>query len=77
MVATILTAMRQRLHDLLVKRPFEPFEVRMSNGDAFPVRLPDFAILTRTRLIVVDPETEKTAFCALLHIADIQMLQTA
>jgi hypothetical protein len=69
--------MDQTLHDLLVKRPFEPFEVRMSNGDAFPVRLPDFAILTKTRLIVVDPETDKTVFCALLHIADVQMLQAA
>jgi hypothetical protein len=69
--------MHQILHDLLVKRPFEPFEVRMSNGDAFQVRLPDFAILTKSRLIVVEPETERTTFCALLHIADIKMLQAA
>ena len=69
--------MHRTLHDLLVKRPFEPFEVRMSNGDAFAVRLPDLAILTKSRLIVVDPETDKTTFCALLHIADVQMLQSA
>ncbi len=69
--------MHQTLHDLLVKRPFEPFEVRLSNGDAFQVRLPDFAILTKSRLIVVDPETDRTSICALLDIADIQMLQPA
>jgi hypothetical protein len=69
--------MHQTLHDLLVERPFEPFEVCMSNGNAFAVRLPDFAILTKSRLIIVDPETDKTAFCALLHIADVQILQSA
>jgi hypothetical protein len=49
----------------------------MSHGDAFQVRLADFAILAKTRLIIVDLETGQTALRAVLHSADVQLLQAA
>ena len=62
----------ERLREALSRRPFEPFSIRMSNGDVFPVRHPENAILLRTRLVVADPENDRTMICSLLHIASIE-----
>ena len=53
------------------RRPFEPFVVRLSSGVSHEVRHPETAVLTKNKLIVVYPETDGVAICALLHIASI------
>jgi hypothetical protein len=63
--------------DLLRRRPFEPFAVHLSNGEVHPVRHPELAALTRTRLVIVDPEADRITVCSLLHIASVEMLPTA
>jgi hypothetical protein len=63
--------------NLLNKRPFEPFAVRFSSGDVNPVRYPANAILTRTRLVIVDPDADNIVVCSLLHITSVEMLQSA
>ncbi|MEX0715403.1 MAG: hypothetical protein WD066_02395 [Planctomycetaceae bacterium] len=67
----------ETIRQLLQQRPFVPFAVRMSNGDVFEVGHPEFAILLRNNLIVGFPDSDHFAICALLHIADVQPLQTA
>jgi hypothetical protein len=63
--------------DLLNKRPFEPFAVRLSSGDVHAVCYPGCAILTRTRLVIVDPDADNIVVCSLLHITSVEMLQSA
>jgi len=67
----------ETLQELLRRRPFESFEVRMSNGDVFHVRHPEFAFINRSNLVIGDPQSDRVAICALLHIADIHTLQAA
>ncbi len=43
------------LRAILGKQPFEPFRIRLSNGDEYVVRHPEFATLTRTSLFVGIP----------------------
>lgn len=64
----------ESFRDLLRRRPFEPFAVRLSNGDTHAVRHPENAALTGTRLVIVDPEADRVTVCSLLHIAAVDML---
>jgi hypothetical protein len=63
--------------ELLSRRPFEPFAVRLSNGELHAVRYPGCAILTRTRLGIADPDADKIIVCTLLHMASVEMLRPA
>ena len=67
----------ETIQDLLKRVPFQPFEVRMSNGDRHEVRHPEFAFVLKTNLVIGDPESDKVWICALLHIADVETLQAA
>jgi hypothetical protein len=65
------------LQEMIEARPFQPFEVRMSSGDVYQVRYPNFAILMRTRLVIADPDADHLAICALDHIASVNVLRAA
>ena len=58
-------------------RPFEPFEVRLTNGDVHQVRHPEFAILLRSNLIIGYADSDRFAICSLLHIASVQTIHPA
>ncbi len=64
---------RQLLH----RSPFEPFAVHLSSGEVHPIRHPECAALTNTRLVVVDPQEDRITVCSLLHITSVEMLQAA
>ncbi len=67
----------QAVREMLHRRPFEPFEIIMSSGERHVVRHPEFAIVTANRVFVVDPDTERTSFLALLHVSEMRVLQAA
>jgi len=51
--------------------------VHLSNGEAHEIRYPEVATLTRTRLVIVDPEADRITVSSLLHVARVEMLQAA
>ena len=65
------------IRELIHRQPFEPFAVRLSNGEIHAVRHPEFANVTRTRMVIVDPEADRITVCSLLHVASVEMLQSA
>jgi len=72
----------QAYRKLLTKRPFQPFRIVMSSGQACEVRHPEAATLTRTELLVgVGDTTEgvpaKFRICSIPHIASIEPLSPA
>lgn len=69
----------QTFRDLLGRRPFKPFRLVMSSGQAHDVRHPEMAMLTRTDLLVgVDVEDDgvpaEFKICSLLHVTAIEPL---
>jgi hypothetical protein len=65
--------------DLLTSRPFQPFRVVMSSGEAYEVRHPEMAWLTRTNLFVgIDADSEgipgRAKMCSLLHVTVVEPL---
>ncbi len=67
----------QYFEELLNARPFQPFVVHLSSGAAYPVRYPGSAALTRSRLVIADPDADRIVVCSLLHVASVELLQTA
>ena len=65
--------------DLLTSKPFQPFKVVMSSGDADEVRHPEMAWLTRTNLFVgIDADSDgvpgRAKMCSLLRVTGVEPL---
>jgi hypothetical protein len=57
--------------------PFEPFAIRLSNGEVHESRRPECALLMKTKVIVGYPEEDRTATYALVHINSVEALQAS
>ena len=69
----------QTFRDLLAKRPFTPFRVTVSSGQAFEVKHPEVAFVTRTDLLVGidiadDGVPAEFKILSLLNVATIEPL---
>ena len=69
----------QTFRELLAQRPFKPFRLVMSSGQAYDVRHPEMAWLTRTSILVGVDETDdgvpaEFKICSLLHITAVEPL---
>ncbi|MEE9601902.1 MAG: hypothetical protein V3V75_01250 [Thermoguttaceae bacterium] len=62
---------------LLRRQPFQPLEVRMSNGDAHQIRHPEMAFLLRSSIILGSPESDDFEFLSLLHVVDVKAIPTS
>ena len=65
------------IREWLNRQPFEPFEVRLSNGEHYQVRHPELLAIGKNRIIIVDPSTDRVVHVALVHVDSIEALQTA
>jgi hypothetical protein len=65
------------IREWLNRRPFDPFVIRLSNGEAYEIRHPENLAIGKTRLIVVDPQTDRVTHVALIHVNSIEGLQPA
>jgi len=63
--------------NLLRRQPFQPLEVRMSNGDAHQIRHLEMAFLLRSSIILGSPESDDFEFLSLLHVVDVKAMPTA
>lgn len=61
----------------LRRQPFEPFELRLSNGQMFQIRHPENMALGKNRVAIYNLDTDQFAHVATIHINSIQALQTA
>jgi hypothetical protein len=62
----------ETVRELLVARPFEALQVRLSNGDVHPIPHPEFAMLLRNTLVIGYPDSDRVAICGLVNVASIE-----
>ena len=67
----------ETIRDYMRREPFEPFVIRMSNGEVHEVRHPECAIVMKTKVILGYPEEDRSVSCALIHINTVEPLQAA
>ena len=58
------------------RQPFEPFVLRMSNGEIHEVRHPECVAVGKTRIAVSFPEQDRFVHLSLTHVNAIEALQT-
>ena len=63
------------IREFVRREPFEPFVIRMSNGEAHEVRHPECLIVGANRAVVYYPREDRFVFCALIHINAVETLQ--
>ena len=61
----------------LRRQPFEPFILRMSNGEVHEVRHPECMALGKTRVIVSYPDEDRVVHLPLIHVDAIEAVQAA
>jgi hypothetical protein len=69
------------VRDLLRQRPFRPFRVVMSSGEAYEVRHPEMAWVTKNDLFIgIDVADDglpaDARMCPLFHVAMVEPLST-
>ncbi|HWC88565.1 MAG TPA: hypothetical protein VG433_02890 [Pirellulales bacterium] len=67
----------ETIREWLNRRPFDPFVLRLSNGEAYEVLHPENVALGKTRLAVVYPEIDRFVHVSLIQINSIEALQAA
>jgi len=65
------------IRDFLRREPFEPFVIRMSNGEVYEIRHPECALVMKTKVIVGYPEEDRTVTCSLVHVSSVEALQAS
>ena len=72
----------KQLKDFMDAKPFRPFKVLMSDGHSYEVPDHDAAFVTQNKIeIGLDLNkngiARRSVYCAILHIASVEELQTA
>ena len=65
----------ETIREYLRRQPFEPFVIRMSNGEAYEIHHPECALVMKTKVIVGYPEEDRSVTCSLVHINSVEALQ--
>ena len=67
----------ETIREWLNRRPFEPFELQLSHGEAYQVRHPEVVAIGTNRIAIFDSTTDRFVHVALIHINSIHALQAA
>lgn len=65
------------LRELVLRRPFEPFVIRLSSGEAHEIRHPECLAIGKTRVYVAYPEEDRFVICSMLHVTGVEAVQAA
>jgi hypothetical protein len=71
----------KQLKDFMDAKPFRPFKVLMTDGNSYPVPNHDAAFVTQNKIEIgldlnKDGIARRSVYCAILHIASVEELQT-
>ena len=66
----------ETLREMIQRRPFEPFCLRLSNGETHEVRHPECLLVTKTKVIVYYPDDDHTVHLSLIHVNAVETLQS-
>jgi hypothetical protein len=65
----------ETIREYIHRQPFEPFVIRLSNGESHEVRHPECVLLMKTKVLVYYPDDDRSVICTLIHINAVESLQ--
>ena len=68
------------IKEVLRRQPFQPFRIRLSTGQKYEVRHPEFVALTKTSLFVGEPASnddfpDQMIQCDLMHVVAVEPIE--
>ncbi|MFM8985751.1 MAG: hypothetical protein ACKONH_06810 [Planctomycetia bacterium] len=66
----------ESIREFLRREPFEPFVIRMSNGESHQVRHPECLLVLKTKVILGYPEEDRAVHLSLIQVNAVEALQT-
>ena len=67
----------ETIREWINRHPFQPFVLRLSNGESHVVGHPENVAIGKTRLAIVYPEIDRFVHVSLVHINSIEAAQAA
>jgi hypothetical protein len=67
----------ESIREFLRREPFEPFVIRMSNGESHQVRHPECLLVLKTKVILGYPDEDRAVHLSLIHVNAVEALQAA
>ena len=64
--------MKEQLTKLISAKPFAPFTIKMSDGNAYEVRHPENLAIGKHFMVLIEPETDRTHDLYLLHVVSFE-----
>jgi hypothetical protein len=65
----------ESIRKLLRAQPFAPFEIHLSGGEVDRVNHPESAWVAGSEVYVYYPETDRVAWCSVLHVTSVEHTQ--
>ncbi len=65
------------IREFLNRTPFEPFALRLSNGERHEIRHFENVAIAKTRVVVTYPESDRVVHVSLIHVNEIETVQSA
>ena len=67
----------ESIREFIRREPFEPFVIRLSNGESHEVRHPECVAITRSKVVITYPDEDHVVHCGLIHVNSVETLQQA
>jgi hypothetical protein len=70
----------EQIQELLLRQPFVPFRLHLTDGSSYEIRHPDMVFLTRYSIEIGTPVREgsrifqQVNYCALIHVVRAEIL---
>jgi hypothetical protein len=64
--------MKEQLIKRITAKPFCPFVIKMSDGNAYEVRHPENLAIGKHLMVLIEPETDRTHDLYLLHVVSFE-----
>ncbi|RLS81406.1 MAG: hypothetical protein DWI04_06490 [Planctomycetota bacterium] len=64
------------IREFVRRQPFEPFVIRLSNGEKHEVRHPECLLVLKSKVILGYPEDDRSVHLSLIHVNAVETLQS-
>ena len=69
--------MHEKLNELWRRRPFKPFQLKLTNGESYVVRHPEHFMLLKSSFFLGFPKQERFIFQNVSEIEQIEMMASS
>ncbi len=65
------------INELLARRPFQPFRIKLSNQETVDIVNPALVVLMKRDIFIAEPSGDRFHIYALMHVVGVESQQAA